>query len=479
MTSALIYAIHRTHDWWICLGRNLGFDRVTVLTDRRGEGDRWCTDAYYAAYRSRRAEAALSSALLSVAEVDDVIARCRVLRWKKKSRAAAMVLAMADALDAELEAAAPDFVISFPIDNYNQDVLARLARKRGVPYFELAISPLPDMCMLMHRGRLVTTDAKPDPRVIDKKIQELADPLFTPIYVKDQPAYTNLRFLKTMGYFRLRAAYFRLYSWWRRDPFNIHFLDAQPKLGHKAGLRDIRITGLIDADWEARLEAFPRDRRVLFGLQLFPEASIDYWVEDLDLLRHEDLLVDIARRLTGAGFVIVVKDHPLQFGFRKTEFLDRLKAFHNVIIVPYEVSGNALLARCGLSVTATGTLGLQAAMVGNISITGDAYYVTEGDFVVLKQWSDVDRLADAVTHQGEPASLRDRQVRIIEKLLRGSFDGDFITYRGFDPANPNPAVAELGRAVGQRLLALGPLGEDWHRRHLPSGAGQHPGSPLN
>lgn len=479
MTSALIYAIHRTHDWWTCLGRNLGFDQVTVLTDRRGEGDHSCTDAYYAAYRHRRATGDRSSTLLSAAEVDDVIARCRVLRWKQKSRATAMVLAMADALDAALEMSAPDFVISFPIDNYNQDVLARLARRRGVAYFELAISALPNMCMLMHRGRLITSEMKPDPALIEEKILEIADPTFTPIYIKDQPAYTTLRFLRTMGYFRLRAIYFRLYSWWRRDPFNIHVLDAQPRLGHKARLKDIRVTRMIDTDWEARLEAFPRERRVLFGLQLFPEASIDYWVEDLDLLRHEDLLVDIAGRLSEAGFQIVIKDHPLQFGFRKTELLDRLKTFPNVIIAPYEVSGNALLARCGVSVTSTGTLGLQAALLGNVSITGEAYYVTEGDFVVLGHRSDVETLADDVIRFGTSAPLHDRQARIIERLLRGSFDGDFISFRGFDPANPAPSVAELGRELGKRLLALGPEGEDWHGRHMPSGGGRHPGSPLN
>lgn len=479
MTSALIYAIHRTHDWWRFVGQNLGFDSTTVLTDRRGQGDRWYTDDYYAAYRRRYAARDVSSALLSAAEVDDVIARCRVLRWQSKRKAAAMALAMADALDAQLEAVRPDYVISFPIDNYNQDVLARLSRERGLPYFEVTASALPEMCMLMHRGRLITADAAPDPALVDEKIHEIADPLFTPAYVQGQAAYTRGRFLKTLGYFRTRAAFFKLYSWYRRDPLNIHYMDAQPALGHKARWKDVRITGLVETDWEAKLEAFPKERRVLFGLQLFPEAAIDYWIEDLDLIRHEDMLVEIAGRLTAAGYQIVVKDHPLQFGFRQTGLLDRLKAFPNVVIVPYEVSGNALLARCGVNVTATGTLGLQAGLLGNVSITGEAYYVTEGDFVVLHDWSDLDRLAATVADRGPPASLHDRQARIIGRLLRGSFDADFFSFRGFDPANPNPAAAELGRRLGERIRALGPQGEDWHGRHMPSGGGRHPGSPLN
>lgn len=479
MTTALIYAIHRTQDWWTHVGANLGFDKVTVLTDRRGQGDASITDAYYAAYRSRYAGRDVASPLLDAAEVVDVIARCRVLRWLPVRKASAMALAMADAMHAQLEAIRPDYVISFPIDNYNQDVLARLARKRGVPYFEVTASALPGMCMLMHRGRLITARAEADPAAVEARIHEIADPLFTPAYVQGQAAYTPARFLKTLGYFRIRAAFFQLYAWARRDPLNTHYIDAQPWLGHKAKWSDVRVTDLVEADWEAKVEAFPMEKRVFYGLQLFPEAAIDYWIEDLDLVRHEDMLVEIARQMTAAGYQIVVKDHPLQFGFRQTALLDRLKAFPNVVIVPYEVSGNALLARCGVNVTATGTLGLQAGLLGNISITGEAYYVTADDFLVLHEARDLEGLAARVAGRAPPPSLHDRQARIIANLLQGSFDADFFSFKGFDPAQPNPATAELGRRLGERLRALGPDGEDWHGRHMPARGGRHPGSPLN
>lgn len=479
MTTALIYAIHRTQDWWIHVGANLGFDKVTVLTDRRDQGDASITEDYYAAYRSRYAAGDIASPLLSAAEVKDVIARCRVLRWLPVRKASAMALAMADAMHIQLEAIRPDYVISFPIDNYNQDVLARLARKRGLPYFEVTASALPGMCMLMHRGKLITACAEPDAADVEARIREIADPLFTPAYVQGQAAYTPLRFLKTLGYFRIRAAFFQLYAWARRDRLNTHYMDAQPWLGHKAKWSDVRVTGMVESDWEAKVEAFPKDRRVLYGLQLFPEAAIDYWIDDLDLVRHEDMLVEIARRMTAAGYQIIVKDHPLQFGFRQTRLLDRLKAFPNVVIVPYEVSGNALLARCGVNVTATGTLGLQAALLGNVSVTGEAYYVTADDFVVLRGTADLETLPATVAGRASPEPLRDRQARIIANLLKGSFDADFFSFKGFDPARPNPATAELGRKLGERLRALGPDGEDWHGRFMPPGGGRHDGSPLN
>lgn len=474
----LIYSIHRMEHWWRELGDHLGYDEAVVLTDRRSAGDRWVTDDFYREYQALRRGQDTGARLLSPAEITDVIARCRVLRWLPPVRAAAMAEAMARAMERVLEEVRPAAVVSFPIDSYVSDVLARRARARGLPYYELTASALPDMCMLMHRGRLITASAPADPAAVEARIREIADPLFTPSYVQGQPAYTPARFLKTLGYFRLRAAFFKAYSWLTRDPLNLHYLDAQPTLGHKARLGDMRIIGLVESDWQTKIEAVPHDRRVLFGLQLLPEAAIDYWLDDLDMVRHEDRLVDIAGRLTAAGFHIVVKDHPLQFGFRQVALIERLKALPNVVLVPYEVSGNALLSMCGVSVTGTGTLGLQAALLGAVSVVCDAYYVaSDDDFIVLRGLKDLDGLAERIAARKPPASLRDRQARIIEQLLRASFSADFFSFRGFDPARPNPA-AELGRRLGEQMRLLGPDGEAWHRRNLPPGGGSHEGSPL-
>ena len=55
----------------------------------------------------------------------------------------------------------------------------------------------------------------------------------------------------------------------------------------------------------------------MFGLQLFPEASIDYWLRNVELIDHDNLVVDAARSFSEQGFLVLVKDHPSQFGFRQ------------------------------------------------------------------------------------------------------------------------------------------------------------------
>ena len=79
--TILIYAINRTDAWWKHIGDNLGFTRSVVVTDIRGKGDCDVIDDFYAAYRRQQALADVTPAVLSMDEVLDVIARCRLLRW--------------------------------------------------------------------------------------------------------------------------------------------------------------------------------------------------------------------------------------------------------------------------------------------------------------------------------------------------------------------------------------------------------------
>lgn len=452
--TILVLTIHNSEPWWREVGRHLGYERVRYVTDLRGEGDICVVDAFYAAYRRLYAAAATDSPLLSRAEVDEVIARCRVLRWHPRRRAAAMALAMAEAMDQVLAAEQPVSVLSWPIDRYTTDVLQRVAARRDIPYFELTASPLPDMSMLVLRGHLLTRgDIQPTAEQIDAAIHAIADPLFVPAYIPSKARYTRTRFLRVFGYFALRAAAFRAISWFKRDPLNLHYLDAQLSLGHKPRLRDIRMVGLIDKDWRERMEEFPKERRLFMALQLFPEASIDYWIPKLELIDHEEILIAAARAFSDAGYIIVVKDHPLQFGFRQIALIEQLRLIPNVVIVPYEISGNALLTQTGVSFTETGTLGMQAALAGMKSVTVEAYYYTPGDYVPLRAKADIPELPANVAAASAVGDLRARQERIVTHLLKGSFPGEFMSFRGFDPNNPAPSVRALGERLGEELAA--------------------------
>jgi hypothetical protein len=460
--TVAILAIHRLDGWWREVGRNMGYERSVTLSDVRGDGDYNVVDGFYRAFRQFFRARADSSPLLAAEEVNDVIARCRVLRSTPRRKAAAMALAMADVFDRALCEIDPVMTVSLAIDRYSTDVFARIARKRGLPFFELIAAAMSGMSMLLYRGRLVKRADEPDPLLVEQMRARIADPLFTPSYVQGQSAYTRTRFLRVFGYFRLRSLAFSALKTARRDPLNFQALEAQYKLCYKPRLHDLRITSLIDRDWRKRAAQFAPEKRLFIGLQLFPEASIDYWIDDLEMLHHEPLLIRVAQVFSEAGFGVLVKDHPLQYGFRQTALIEELRSIPNVTIVPYEVSGNELVDLCGVNFTCTGTLGMQAALLGRKSIVVPNYYSNPDDFIEFSHVDAVVELPARVADADPPADPKERQLRIMNNLLKGSFDGDYHSFRDFWRGDL-ASTRFLGQQLGAQVHALGPEGEDWHR----------------
>jgi len=137
------------------------------------------------------------------------------------------------------------------------------------------------------------------------------------------------------------------------------------------------------------------------------------------------------------------------------------------------------LQAAGINFTCTGTLGLQAALLGLKSVVTDGYYTNEDDFILLRSPDDISGLVATVDSALEPADLPARQTRIVSWLLRGSFDADFFSFKNFRADSPSKSATDLGQILGHQIRALGPDGEDWHRQHFPAGGGNHSGSPLN
>ncbi len=450
----VLIATHRTNEaWWRAAGAAMGYEAVARVSDMRGEGEYNIVDDFYAAYAAHYAAPGQASPHLTPDQIEDVIARCRLLRWLPVRKATAMALAAADAYTKVLDEFRPTTIICWTIDRYNLDILERIAAARDIPFYELTVSAVPGMSMILQRGQIVTRAEVPPPEQVERIAHEIADPLFTPTYVRGQQRYTRTRWLKTFTAFRLRGWYWKAVSILKRDPLNLHYMDAQGFLGHKPRLSDIRAVRMVDEDWRERLAAFPIEKRLFVGLQLFPEASIDYWIADTSLHDQEAVAAAVAEAFSAAGYLVMVKDHPLQFGFRQARMIERLRAIANVVIVPSEISGNEALDLCGVNFTCTGTLGMQAALLGKASIVTPCYFTTPGDFVEVKSRDDIAALPERVA-AFDLGGLEARQRRIVANLLKGSFESEFFSFRGFDPDAPGVETVELGRAMAEFIDAL-------------------------
>lgn len=452
--DVLIYAIRRTESWWSYCGSMLGFRKIWTVTDLRGEGDFCVVNDFNRELSKFYKEPIEPSSLVSSAELEDVIARCRLLRFLPYRRARAMILAMAKSFCNVLDQTSPAVIISFPIDRYVSDVLRLMAAKRGIPYYEMTAGPLPNTIMLLQRGALQAIKKNIEISIVDKFVENITRQYFKPSYLsRTSRKFTRMSYFRIFFYFKTRGYAFKAISWLKRDRFSLHYLDAQSFLGHKPKFSDHQVIDMVEHDWEGRLNECPKGRSVFLGLAVFPEAALDYWIDDLSLVAYEQLMVSITQELADSGFHVFVKDHPLQFGFRKTDLIRRLKSIRNVTFVPYEVSGKRMVTETDITVTCTGTIGLEAALIGKKAVIVDNYYNTDGDFIVIKR-AGVRGLGQRIIDFPEPTSLLERQRRIVTHLLEGSTNGDFLAFEKYRAGKQCELTQELARNMSVQIYAL-------------------------
>lgn len=456
MSKLLIYSMHRTDAYWRHIARRLEmFDSATVVADQLRCGDISTQPRFYELLKGREPERFVTRQL-GESLATDIILRCRVLRSIDRQQAIRMVGAMWMSQEEIVRMQKPDLAMSFCIDRYSMDILARVCESKSIPFVELTASVLPSKILLMRRGRGLRS-SEPQEQDIQEGIQTLSNPEFSPSYVQTGSKYSLARLLKTFSYFELRGAYFNMVRFVRQDPLNCHYLDALKRLRHKIGYRDLRQLSYFQADWKPQFDETPFEKRVFLGLQLYPEASMDYWLQPHDLLRYYDVLERQIELLSGAGFHIFVKDHPLMFGFRQVELLERLKRHPNVVLVPNEVSGRFLVNGCKSTLTLTGTVGLEAAMAGRCAVTAaGGYYYLPGETVAYQNFHDMSSIPARI-RDWTPGNVESRQRALVSHLVAVSAPGSLSGVAGFDARNEETArwAEKVAQSLNERLPRLG------------------------
>lgn len=435
MIDVMFFSYRNTDPWWQHLAENLNFTTSTcVVSDMRGDGTINIVDDFYSNIRNSNCDL---HSHLTEAVCNDIIRRCRVLRNLKKSQALAMIEAMWKTINDLITQQKPRLVMSFSIDRYTLDILDRVLQLHNIKFLAMTASIVPDQVMFMDRGKLIPV-RKPETPEIERARKQIVNDTYTPAYVSNQKKYSYTRFWRTFLVYKLRGTYFQLTRFLKRDPLNLHYLDALNYLDHKPRWRDYTVLNLMNQNWESRLLTTPRDKRVFIGLQLLPEASLDYWLDDVSLLNNEEAILHICQVLGQAGFTVFVKDHPLQFGFRKRELIQKLTSIASVVIVPYSEPATRFIKECPITVTMTGTIGFQSAVAGACSVVSGAYYSDEKHFIHFKHFDDIAALPEKITlfQKNNPGMIEEKSIDgLLENILAASAPGDLFSFKRFDKNN--------------------------------------------
>ena len=119
--------------------------------------------------------------------------------------------------------------------------------------------------------------------------------------------------------------------------------------------------------------------------------------------------------------------------------------------MPYEVSGNEVLSLVKSNFTLTGTLGLQASLLGLNSVVCPNYYSTDKDFILFKELCDLDKISIQCDAWKNNVELYARQTNVLSNLIKGSFEGDFFSFKDFGRKDSSDVVITLANNLGYRF----------------------------
>jgi hypothetical protein len=424
--KVMLYGYSNTTPWWRYIGMHLSCASSIVLVSDLPDAD---VDINPLFHRNLRREALQQLALTELGEeaCRQIVARCRVLRSLNADLALKMIGAMWLTVEEVLDREQPDVALSFVVDRYIVDLFERSLARRGLRYVGMTTGPVPNTFMFMSRGEY-TPVREPSEAEIEAAVATLIEPTFAPTYV------TRRRF----GLTEFLRAYARLTTRWlvfealrhiRRRPYDFRYLSAR---GFRVRLRDWGLMGYFRRDWRKVLEQTPFERRVFIGLSVNPEAAIEYWVSNLDLVDYRAVLQKLVNVLSAAGYRVFVKDHPTQFALRQVEVFSEIAEHQAVTFVPYNVPGQWLVEQCATTFTWTGTVGLQAAMAGRCAVVeANAYYAVDGLFVPVRGPEDLEELPHRLERFTPDLPLAEARIALARHLLRSSVPGNFLSYQAF------------------------------------------------
>jgi hypothetical protein len=362
---------------------------------------------------------------LTIEQEIDVVSRCRYLRNLPQQLAIDMIRAMSSVLSEELDSFRPAVVLSHMVDDYVTHLLAELSCLRGIVYVGYAYSYFPGKIQVTRFGAGAPHDLRePSEDEVRRTLEQISMRTFRQNYLQ-KDTYTRARHFRAMLRYRAKQIIFAYRARAEKDPLHVHY-GCLPYVVERRRWSDFPASSDFHVDWRQKiqLDSPTSNERpiVYFPLGYFPEATIDYWIEDRSFLNYESTVLRICAAL-GAHFRVVVKEHLHMLGGRNPAFYRALRNTPGIISVPPLEFSNDVLGMCDIVLMGAGSIGVEAFIRGKpIASTCDRSYwfsharATGINLSELNEWPDV--LRRAISSHIAPSE--NEQFEFVRQCLRST-----------------------------------------------------------
>lgn len=286
----------------------------------------------------------------------EIYKRCRFLRGLEYGMASELIGKVAGGLLELLRKERFDLVIGGLVDCYIQDILERLCRLENIVYLSFVGHFFNGYCRISSRGELNVIERNISRTEVDEVLAQVKRMDFKPSFAPNESRIFLARYCNFFKEAVKKNIAFPLLKLMNRDPCNYHY---NTTIDDRFRYRMLQKRS-VDKYFSRfeNLRDIDSGTSIYFPLHFNPEATVDYWVDDVRMVDQETMVENIVRDASGVFFLI--KEHPAMYFRRNTRFYERLLSHSNVALLhPYDVS-NRVLAKVNNVAVFTGSIGVEA-----------------------------------------------------------------------------------------------------------------------
>ena len=421
-----------------------GFDpgaTIRIFSCFRKLDETGLVDAYYKYLDTEKEQ------FISDPRDNEVIKRCRLLRALPYQKSNLHVFAMRLAVREMLLRERPDVVICESTDQYLHDLLFQESRSLNIPSYGLIRSFVNNHFRISTRGELQKVRI-PQEDEVTEILHKLTDEQYIPQNLVELKRSLALTYFRIYLSNHARLIYFSALRFFSGELYNYHYWSSIQTVKNEY-LHIIPRISLGDLNWKRKIAE--SNRLVIFiPLQHFPEATVDYWSENIEMIEYLKRLIELINEL-GKEFSILIKEHPGVWGFRKPSFYRAIeKTSSSVIICPTEVAAQECIAAADAVLVWTGSVGFEAALRGKpVLTTCSPYYASGARYKQISIKTGNNEVRDFIQQVKATRISIDEQRAMISHLLKGLLPGNFKNNGTFDSLNFDD-IAEAKR-LGEKL----------------------------
>jgi hypothetical protein len=286
--TILVYARPWNKEQFLDLASKIWPDSdISMLSEHKSVDDTGYINKFYAYFKN--SEGLKTENLIDWfddADIEDIIIRCRLLRAIDKDLAVRLIYSAYHAINDVLVKNKPCYVLSVTVDSYIIDLLARVAKRKGVKFIGLVPTFVDGYFRVTERGEKAINRNVSEEEV-NSVLEMLKAKEYKPSWLASDYNAIKRKAYRYWSRNLIKPLWFYIYSKFKKDPLNYHYM-ASSLVAKKYFSITPRLYNCIDSIDSVKSKVDSGVYKSIFlPLQMSPEATIDYWSSDTSWIDYE------------------------------------------------------------------------------------------------------------------------------------------------------------------------------------------------